>query len=66
MLDKNMEKSAGFAFLEFSKHELSLDFINSIKEQPEKISHFPFVCEFTIEDARKLLKKNKNISKKKQ
>ena len=65
MLDSSMKKSAGFAFVEFRKHEEAKDFIEHLSENPQQLMNKPYVIEFAIQDSRKLLKlkKSKKITK---
>ena len=58
-----MKKSAGFAFLEFSSHEMSKQFIENLNENPEQLMNHPFVVEFAIQDSRKLAKLSKKSRK---
>lgn len=35
MLDRDMKKSAGFAFVEFKKHEIAKDFLDMLVKNPQ-------------------------------
>lgn len=65
MLDSTMQKSAGYAFVEFKKHEEAKKFLDSLVENPQQIMNRLYVAEFAIQDSRKMLKlqKSKKIQK---
>lgn len=61
MLDRNMEKSAGYAFVEFRKHQISQGFMGYIMNNPKMVMNHLFVIEYAIQDSKAILKlKNKN------
>lgn len=58
------KKSAGYAFVEFKNHQIALGFLEWIAEEPSKLMKEPFICEFAIQDSRKLQKlQNRSNSK---
>lgn len=65
MLDDSRTKSIGIAFVEFSKPELSLGFLQWVKENRQSL--FPqkgaVLAEFVIQDARKISVLAKKIKK---
>lgn len=66
MLDRDMKKSAGFAFVEFRKHETAREFIELLAKQPKLLQKQLFIVEFAIQDSRKLLKIKKRTENKGQ
>jgi hypothetical protein len=56
MLEKDMSKSAGFAFVEFSTHQTAKNFLEALAENPTLLQARLFIIEFAIQDSQKLLK----------
>ena len=55
------KKSAGFAFVEFRTHEIAVGFLEWVGEEPTKLMKEPYICEFAIQDSRKMVKlQNRN------
>lgn len=56
MLDADRKKSAGYAFLEFSHHSTSRNFVDALAANQHMLMERPFVVEFALQDSRKLQK----------